>query len=133
MVKPVNRVEVLARVTALTRRLNQYSIELLKVGEFDIDTQQRTILRHNELLSLTNKEFDLASFILRNTNRLLSRNHIYERVWGGNPDVDTRTVDTYMSRLRNKLLLKPEHGWQLTSVYQVGYRLDKITNEQKEK
>lgn len=130
MIKPINRIEMLARVTALTRRLNQYSIEFIKVNEFEIDTQQRLIWRNDETISLTNKEFDLANFILRNTNRLLSRAHIYERVWGGNPNVDTRTVDTYMSRLRNKLLLKPEQGWQLVSVYQVGYRLDDITKEE---
>ena len=108
MVKPVKRIEMLARVTALTRRLNQYSIELLRVREFEIDAQQRSIRRNDETLSLTNKEFELANFILRNTNRLLSRAHIYERVWGGNPNVDTRTVDTYMSRLHNKLFLKPK-------------------------
>ena len=75
---------------------------------------------------LTDKEFELAAFLFRNLGRLLSRGHLLEAVWGRNPDLATRTVDTHISRVRSKLNLRPENGFRLTPTYNFGYRLEKI-------
>jgi DNA-binding response OmpR family regulator len=68
-------------------------------------------------------------FLFRNVGNLVSRGHILESVWGRTSDLNTRTVDTHVSRLRSKLGLAPENGWKLTAVYQHGYRLEQVAPE----
>ncbi|MGD8577629.1 MAG: helix-turn-helix domain-containing protein, partial [Thiohalophilus sp.] len=58
------------------------------------------------------------------------RNHILSSVWGYDSDLNTRTVDTHMSRIRKKLELFPENGWRLTSIYHQGYRLEQINPDE---
>lgn len=127
MVKPVRPLEMLARITALSRRAGARNEkdDSLSVGEFQIDLARHVVLRHEAPVDLTQKEFDLAVFLFRNTGRLLSRQHLMESVWGQRADLNTRTVDTHISRLRNKLALTPDNGWRLSSVYQHGYRLER--------
>lgn len=129
MVKPVRRLELLARLEALSRRarprLDQG--EVLEVDCFRVDTQTRTIYRDDRQLELTAKDFDLSVLFLRNIGRLLSRGHIREMVWGSNAVVTSRTLDTHVSRIRNKLGLTPEHHWRLSAVYRYGYRLEQLT------
>jgi DNA-binding response OmpR family regulator len=57
---------------------------------------------------------------------LFNRQTLLDKVWEGGGELDSRTVDTHMSRVRRKLLLEPSHGWQLTTVYGHGYRLEQI-------
>jgi DNA-binding response OmpR family regulator len=64
--------------------------------------------------------------LFRNYGRVLSRDYILENVWGRNSEVTTRTVDTHVSRIRKKLGIASENQWQLSSVYQHGYRLEKL-------
>jgi DNA-binding response OmpR family regulator len=75
---------------------------------------------------LTAKDFDLSVLFLRNVGRLLSRGHIRETVWGPNAVVTSRTLDTHVSRIRNKLGLTPDNGWRLAAVYRYGYRLEQL-------
>ncbi len=125
MVKPVRRFELLARLAALHRRAEPVaSAIVLSAGPLSLDTGKRTAHVGAAAVNLTDKEFDVAVFLLRNLGSLLSRGHISESVWGRSADVPTRTVDTHMSRLRKKLQLVPEAGFRLTSVYNFGYRLD---------
>jgi DNA-binding response OmpR family regulator len=99
---------------------------VLRLAEFEIDLDRRVVQRHGAPVDLTQKDFDLAVFMFRNVGNLVSRGHILESVWGRSSDLNTRTVDTHVSRLRSKLGLVPEHGWKLTAVYQHGYRLEQI-------
>jgi two-component system, OmpR family, response regulator RegX3 len=128
LVKPLRRAELLARVDALSRRRQPAAPprDLLRVGEFEIDMERRVITRDDTPVELTQKDFDLAVFLFRNVGNLVSRGHILESVWGRNPDLNTRTVDTHISRLRTKLGLAPEKGWRLTAIYQHGYRLEQV-------
>jgi DNA-binding response OmpR family regulator len=131
LVKPLRKHELLARVEALGRRSKPQPrlTDALRVGDFEIDLGKRTVLRAGRPVDLTQKDFDLAVFLFRNVGNLVSRGHILESVWGRSPDLNTRTVDTHVSRLRSKLGLVPEHGWRLTAVYQHGYRLEAITGD----
>lgn len=126
MTKPVNRVEMLARIDAIHRRNNppEKDQTILEISPYIIDLKKRSISLHGAIIDLTQKEYELALFILRNVGRILSRGYLLERVWGKNPDINTRTVDTHVSRLRRKLEFSKENGWKLTSVYQHGYRLE---------
>ena len=128
MRKPVSRGEVLARIAALDRRARAHLERdgVLAVPPFEIDPDRRTLCRDGEAVELTNMEFELALFLFRNLGKLLSRGHVLQSVWGTSPDLNTRTVDTHVSRLRNKLGLGPACGIRLTSIYQHGYRLERL-------
>ena len=130
MSKPVNRAEMLARISAIHRRNNppEEDESVLEILPYIIDLKKRTIVCNGAEIDLTQKEYELALFILRNVGRVLSRGYLLERVWGKNPEINTRTVDTHVSRLRRKLALNKENGWKLTSVYQHGYRLEPDTD-----
>ena len=97
---------------------------MLQFGIYRIDPTTRTTYLNETAVELTEKEFDLVLFLFRYAGRVLSRGHILESVWGRNPNLNTRTVDTHISRIRQKLNLTAEHGWQLKAVYQHGYRLE---------
>jgi DNA-binding response OmpR family regulator len=127
--KPVRQHEFLARVQAVARRTVGESDNNRPVIEFPpyrIDTGTRTVELSGKVLDLTHKEFELASYLFRNVGRMLSRGHILDAVWGQGGDINTRTVDTHMSRLRTKLELFPENGWRLSAIYNLGYRLERL-------
>jgi DNA-binding response OmpR family regulator len=128
LVKPLRKHELLARIDALVRRAGLVAApgSVLKVAEFTIDVDRRVITRNDAPIDLTQKDFDLATFLFRNIGNLVSRGHILESVWGRSPDLNTRTVDTHVSRLRTKLGLLPENGWRLSAIYQHGYRLERL-------
>ena len=63
-------------------------------------------------------------FLFKNLGRVISRGHLLEMVWGTSSKLNTRTVDTHVSRLRTKLKLDSQENWKLTSVYRHGYRLE---------
>ena len=128
LVKPLRKEELLARINALARRSGGRASPRagFRVGEFEIDPDRRLVTRHGATIDLTQKDFDLATFLFRNVGNLVSRGHILETVWGRSPELNTRTVDTHVSRLRTKLGLLPENGWRLTAIYQHGYRLEQL-------
>lgn len=128
LVKPLRKQELLARVEALGRRARPQprASDVLRIGEFEVDLDRRQVHRHGTVVELTQKDFDLAVFLFRNIGNLVSRGHILESVWGRSSDLNTRTVDTHVSRLRSKLGLVPQNGWKLSAVYQHGYRLEQV-------
>lgn len=143
MVKPVRKEVTLARIKALQRRnrlgqassasVNQLSSEpaptsgIEVFGPFTINNDERTISVNGEAVRLTNKEFELAAYLFHNAGCLVSRDHLLEHIWGTRADLNTRTVDTHISRIRSKLGINPAAGWQLSSIYQRGYRLSRVT------
>ncbi|HXX13076.1 MAG TPA: response regulator transcription factor [Burkholderiales bacterium] len=126
--KPVRRLELLARLESLAQRRREWQQRtgVLELEEFRVDLETRTIVRNNIPLRLTAKDFDLSALFLRNIGRLLSRGHIRETVWSANQPVSSRTIDTHVSRVRNKLGLTREQGWRLVAVYGYGYRLERL-------
>ena len=131
LVKPLRKEELLARIGALVRRSGGRTATraAFQVGEFEIDPDRRLVVRNGESIELTQKDFDLATFMFRNVGNLVSRGHILETVWGRSPELNTRTVDTHVSRLRTKLGLLPENGWRLSAIYQHGYRLEQLPRD----
>jgi DNA-binding response OmpR family regulator len=78
-------------------------------------------------VTMTQKDHELAVFLLRNIGRLLRRAYILEAVWGQSAERNTRTIDTHVSRIRGKLEFMPKNGWRLSAVYQHGYRLERVS------
>ena len=129
MVKPLGKLELLARVDALARRARasgQQAEDVLEYGRLSVDCRKRQAKLDGEEVAMTQKDFELTVFLLRNMGRLLSRGHILEAVWGQSAEINTRTVDTHVSRIRGKLKLTAENGWRLSAVYQHGYRLERV-------
>lgn len=128
IVKPVRQKELLARIGAVMRR-SQKAAEvegLLAVPPYQFHLTNRRVSCRNKEIELTQKEYELVLFLFRNAGRMLSRGHILESVWGQSADLNTRTVDTHVSRVRTKLELNAENGWRLSSIYHYGYRLERV-------
>ncbi len=117
---------LVARVRAALRRAAPAGDlrKVWRVGDFEIDPAQRAIRLDGRDIALTRMEFALAELLFANVGRPLSRAYALEAVWGRNPDVPTRTLDTHVSRIRNKLGLTPANGARLSTVYSYGYQLD---------
>jgi DNA-binding response OmpR family regulator len=126
VVKPESEEVILARIEAAHRRLNKGGPERFgKFGAYDVDRVTKQITRAGESLNLTNKEADLAILFFDNLNRPLSRAYIFGEVWGSVPEVESRTLDLHVSRIRSKLELRPKHGFAIQTVFGFGYRMDK--------
>jgi DNA-binding response OmpR family regulator len=128
MIKPLRRGELLARVQALLRRAypSQNGAEQLQFGQYVFETRPGRLLMDGAVVDVTHKEFYLALLFFRNIGRPLSRAYIHEAVWIRETAVPSRTMDTHVSRVRNKLQLRPENGFRLVPVYSYGYRLEKM-------
>lgn len=127
IVKPASRPLLLVRINALLRRTNVKSnLEVTyEFGSLILDAKERLATLDGEEVKLTDKEFDLALYFLKNEGMLLSRIHLMNVVWGASSEIETRKVDVHVSHLRTKLKFTPENGWKLTSIYQQGYRLER--------
>jgi len=127
IIKPLHEKELLARIGAVTRRRRKVTQqEILDYGIYQIDMKSRVVYWDKKPVKLTEMEFNLICFIFTNMGQLLSRDHILSSVWGYDANVNTRTVDTHMSRIRKKLKISEENGWRLSSIYQRGYRLERF-------
>lgn len=127
VVKPVNRRVLIARIQALLRRKTiPDGVRSMAMPPYYVDFGSKRITVEGLTVPLTEKEFDLALFLFRNVGRQISRHHLLETVWGRNPNVATRTVDTHISRVRNKLNLRPENGFRIVPTYNFGYRLERV-------
>ena len=119
IVKPFEILELQARVETVLRRYNKAQ-RYLSMHDVTIDTSSRTVTQNGENVELTFKEYDLLVLFLRNPNRALYRETIYEQVWGGEMSPASRTVDIHILRLKKKL------HWEdkIQTVYKIGYRLE---------
>jgi two-component system response regulator RegX3 len=126
LVKPARKQELLARIDAMARRLpHPVQADDQHYGNILITPKASAIHINGEQVELTQKEYVLACYLLQNIGKLISRNELMTEVWGHSTKMHTRTIDTHISRLRKKLNLTPDNDWQLSAVYQYGYRLDR--------
>jgi len=126
VVKPPKPMELLARLENVARRVKPGGLPVLRLGSYEVDIAGHRLSLDGAPITLTQKEFDLSVYLFQNPGKLLSRDHLLNKIWGLNTDVDTRTVDTHISRLRKKLLLDGSKGWKLTPIYGYGYRFDRV-------
>ncbi len=119
IVKPFEILELIARVEVVLRRYHKLD-DVIVIGGLCIDTVSMVVKKDGTEIALTNKEYELLLLFARNPNIALYRETIYERVWGGEYDGESRTVDLHVQRLRKKT------GWQtlLKAIPKVGYRLE---------
>lgn len=131
VVKPLRRLEFLARVDALARRAGitgEDETPVIEIGPYRIDTALRAITIAGRAVKMTPRMIEVATLLFRRCGELVSRAKLYEQIWGLKDAPDTRTVDTHVSRIRQALELDGRHGLRLSSVYHHGYRLEKTAN-----
>lgn len=126
--KPVDNAVLLARLNALGRRTYPSdapgAVQTFGAYAFNVPAEELRIA--GDPVTLTSKEFNLALTLFSNLSRPLSRNYLLEAVWGRNPDLPTRTLDSHISKIRTKLGLRPDRGFRLTPIYSYGYRLESM-------
>ncbi|MEW6028842.1 MAG: response regulator transcription factor [Chloroflexota bacterium] len=103
MVKPFNLDELLARVRALLRRTQPERVPLLKFADLTLDTGSRQATRGSRLISLTAKEYELLELFLRHPKQVLTREVIFDRVWGYDFGGESNVLEVYVRYLRQKL------------------------------
>ena len=127
--KPVDGRVLTARIDAVMRRRTTASRAVdghIRFGDYAFDSAQEQVTRRGDTVQLTSKEFQLALVLFRNLSRPLSRAYLLETIWNRSPDVQTRTLDSHVARLRSKMKLRPQNGYRLSPIYSYGYRLEAV-------
>ncbi len=127
--KPFSMLELVARIRALLRRIEQMrsaaaSRQDFCFGSFRLDTVRRELLRDGTVVPLTLREFDLLHFLLKNPGRPFSRAELLQRVWGDGFDGYEHTVNSHINRLRSRIEDNPRDPRRVVTVWGVGYRFD---------
>lgn len=126
LVKPLRQAELLARLGALWRRASPEHTASLQLGPVELDQVNRIASVDGEKVGLTPTEFQLASCLFANVGKLLSREFLLKEVWGVSAQLDTRTVDVHVSRVRKQLRIGPDMGFCIKTIYRHGYRLEML-------
>jgi DNA-binding response OmpR family regulator len=103
LVKPFERRELLARIRALLRRHPPRGTASLQVGDLTLNPDSREVRRGEREIELTNRQFELLEYLMRNARLVVSRERLLEEVWGYDPMAATNTIDVFVSALRRKL------------------------------
>lgn len=103
LIKPFAFEELLARVRALLRRPQGQVNNVLRVSDLTLDTSSFEVSRNDRSLSLSSKEFALLEYLMRNPDRILTKENIIEHVWDFDADILPNTVEVYIGYLRNKI------------------------------
>jgi DNA-binding response OmpR family regulator len=86
----------------------------------------RAVSLEGRVVRMSARMTELAIYLFDKRGEIVSRKEIFRRVWGLSKPIESRTIDTAVSRLRTALELDGRHGWRIVSVYQHGYRLERI-------
>ena len=122
MTKPFNILELKARIRAILKRTSKQEIETRIVrGSITLDSQSRSTLKNGVPVELTAKEFDLVELLIRNPNRVYSRENLLDIIWGDDYRSDIRTVDVHIRRIHEKLERDPANPVHILTKWGVGY------------
>jgi two-component system response regulator RegX3 len=125
--KPYRLRELVARMRAVLRRPpSEPSVSdgRVTIGDIDVDFVRRSVAKRSLPIELSRKEFDLLALFAEHRGQVVTREQCLDALWWGLDLVDTRTLDTHMKRLRQKIEDDPPHPRHLVTVRGVGFRLD---------
>lgn len=103
LIKPFSFEELLARIRALLRRPHEAASTILEVGDLQLDPANFTVIRADQPIILSSKEFSLLEYLMRNAGRTLSKDMIMNHVWDFDADILPNTIEVYIGYLRNKI------------------------------
>ena len=122
LTKPFNILELKARIRALLRRSAKGADQSrVSRGGITVDSSSRNVYKHGVAVELTAKEFDLVELLIRNPNRVFSRENLLDKIWGDDYRSDIRTVDVHIRRIREKLETDPASPEAIMTKWGVGY------------
>lgn len=124
--KPFNPREVIARIKAVLRRAGETgkNVKNLVFPNLEINLAEYRVSVCNKPVALTPKEIELLWIMASHPNMVFTREKLLENVWGYSYSGETRTVDTHMKRLRQKLKIRPDNSWDIKTVWGVGYKFE---------
>lgn len=133
IVKPFSPREVISRIKAVLRRANgaepeqEQQMVSLQFGNLEIQPERYLVKVSGEPVACTPREVELLHLMVSNPGRVFEREQILSRIWGYDFFGDTRTVDTHIKRLRQKLGSDNASGWEIVTVYGVGYKFEVVS------
>ncbi|WP_081082262.1 response regulator transcription factor [Burkholderia diffusa] len=125
VLKPARENEFLARMAAVTRRKQGSIDDVIEIGRISIDTRTKSVCLDGNIVKLTTIEYEIFELLAKNLGKVVQREVLVNRIWGRAIDEGvSRSLDTHMYRIRQKLNLRVASGMSLRSVYTLGYRLE---------
>lgn len=123
--KPFSVREMVARVKAILRRAKtQYPDDTYAIGDINIDFQKHEIIKNNNKIELTLKEFELLQILIKNKGRVMTRDFLLDKVWGYEYMGETRTVDVHIRHLRQKVEDDDKNPKYIETIRGIGYRFN---------
>ncbi len=125
--KPFGTMELLVRIEAILRRSFNYNGSSANSWEFDdiqVNTSSRKVIKSGKTLQMTPLEFDLLVALLQQKGKVVPRQDLLREVWGHSNSIHSRTVDTHIAELRNKIENTPSRPQYIKTVPKVGYRME---------
>ena len=125
LTKPIDPAELLARIEALLRRVqkeNLIPVETFGFGDVQVDFRRSEVVRNGKSVSLAAKELQLLRYLIDNRERVVPRDEIMQRVWEYSSDASSRTIDTHVAWLRQKLEESPQTPRHIQTIRGKGYR-----------
>ena len=121
--KPFNMLELSARVKAILRRKNQSGKdEEIRFGDVSVNFLTREVYRKGAPVVFTQKEFELLTYLIRRPGEAVSREKIFEDIWGQSSGIGTRNIGNFILRIRKKLEADPAQPSQFMTIYGFGYK-----------
>ena len=122
--KPFSIKELLARTEALLRRSKQTEQDIYEFADFQLDIPARKLTQHGNEIKLSPKEFRLLEYFLKRQGRALTRDEILNAVWGYDCYVGSRSIDRFITTLRNKIEPDPHDPTFIHTIREIGYKFD---------
>lgn len=123
LVKPFESEELLARISAIIRRTKgNYKLNSLNFKDLEMNLNSRTVKINGEEVNLQGKQFDILEYLISYKNTIITKEQIFDKIWGFNSDTTTNVVEVYASGLR-KILKKYDYDKYLKTIRGVGYML----------
>lgn len=132
ILKPFSANEVMARVRAVLRRIQvqeQQKQNIYQTGSLFINLDRYMVKINDEEVPLTKKEIELLWTLAKNKTKVFSRENLLDSIWGYDYYGDSRTVDSHIKRLRAKLDKYEHIGWEIKTIWGVGYRFEEKQDE----
>lgn len=117
--KPFNILELMSRVNAKVRRYQKS--QTIYISDIEINLQNYEVIIDGEKVMLTSKEFEILAYLVKNKQKVVTREELLNKIWGLNMDVETRTIDMHIKSLRQKI---SKHNKNIIkTVYGIGYKI----------
>ena len=128
--KPFSIKELLARSAAFLRRSKQVELDTYQFADFVLDIPSRKLTKNDKEVKLSPKEFKLLQFFVKRIGRALTRDEILNAVWGYDSFVTGRSIDRFVTTLRNKIEPEPHNPTFIRTIREIGYKFEPPGSEQ---